>query len=123
MHRLVVVASTVCCILAAAACGSSSTAPVDTFSGTWTGGVEEAAVTLTSSQTGNSFSGTGIVVESGDTDAVTFSGTSTPPTLNATLTIGSESGYTFDGTYQSATSVTGFLHLGTDSAQMTLNKQ
>jgi hypothetical protein len=126
MNRLVVIASIACCALTAAACGSSSTGPTDTFTGTWTGTVEEASITLVATQSGSNFTGTGSVVVSpggpGDTSAVSFNGMSTPPNVNATLTIGSQEGYTFDGTYSTPNEVTGWLHLGLDSAQVSLTK-
>jgi hypothetical protein len=127
MNRLVVIASIVCGALTAAACGSSSTGPTDSFTGTWTGSVEGANITLIATQSGSNFTGTGSVVVppggAGDTSTVSFNGTSTPPNVNADLTIGSQSGYTFDGTYTTRSQVTGWLHLGPDSAQVTLAKQ
>jgi hypothetical protein len=123
MNRLVVVASIACCALTAAACGSSSTAPKDTFAGTWVGTLEGTTITITATQNGSNFSGSGNAVDGSTDDTVTFSGTSTPPTISATLTVGSEAGYFYHGSYQSTTVVTGYLGLGTDSLPMTLNKQ
>jgi hypothetical protein len=127
MKRLIVIGTIACAALAAAACGSDSTGPVkDTFAGRWVGTVQgTATIILVATQTGNAFSGIDTVIESGvDTVTGTFQGTSTPPSVNATnIQIGNQNGYTYDGSYQSATSVTGWLHLGNDSAQVVLAKQ
>jgi hypothetical protein len=126
MKRLVVIGTIACAALAAAACGSDSTGPAkDTFAGRWVGTVEgTSTIILVASQTGNAFSGIDTVISGPDTVTGTFQGTSTPPTVNATdIQVGNVDGYTYDGTYQSATSVTGWLHLGPDSAQVVLAKQ
>jgi len=104
MKRLVLFALTV----AIAACGSSSTAPNDKFTGTWYGVVEDDSIIIHATQTGDTFTGTGIAFSGGDTSTATFSGTSTPPTLQSTLVIvNAEYSAAFSGRYITADSISG----------------
>ncbi|HWZ61033.1 MAG TPA: hypothetical protein VNW46_18760 [Gemmatimonadaceae bacterium] len=121
MHRLTVIASVICCTLVAGACGSSSpTAPKDTFNGSWLGVLGPDTIRIAATQTGTAFSGTGTVSPGGQT--VTFVGTSTPPTLNGTLTAGTTP-IAFTGSYVTPDSIVGVLSAGGSSAGFSLKKQ
>jgi hypothetical protein len=120
-------------ILALAACGSSnksggSTAPTDMFTGTWTGdldGLSSAPVTVTSSQTGSTTSGSASVTYNGTTYTGTFTGTSTPPTITLNFTLGDTTG-TYAGNYITADSIAGTFTVTSpvnETASLSLAKQ
>jgi hypothetical protein len=120
MHRLTVIGSLMCCALVAGACGSSSTGPKDTFNGTWVGILGADTVRVSATQTGSAFTGTGTI--NPGNNAVTFIGTSTPPTLQGTLSAGS-SAIAFTGNYITPDSIAGILSAGGQSAGFSLKKQ
>jgi hypothetical protein len=122
MNRLAVIASIVCCTLAAAACGSS-TAPVDTFNGTWAGNLAGVTqITVNATQNGSAITGTGTAVNT-STYTLVVTGTSTPPSLNLAITASDNEQLTFDGAYITADSVAGMIHEGSDSVALSLKKQ
>jgi hypothetical protein len=120
MKRLALFALTV----AVAACGSSSTGPTDKFTGNWYGLVDGDSVKISATQSGNTFTGNGIVFNFvGDTSTVTFNGTSTPPTLQSILAfVNSETSFAFTGTYISADSISGEAVSGSDSLPFALGR-
>jgi hypothetical protein len=131
MNRLIVIASLACCTIAASACGSdSTTAPTDSFNGTWAGLIYNESVslstTVTVTQTGNAFSGTGSVSSGGQSEAFTITGTSTPPNVTAMIlaTSGSNTDtLTVTATYISADSIAGTAVEDGAEATIGLKKQ
>lgn len=133
MHRHLVAAGLFCVTLAAAACGSDSTSPKpDTFAGTWNGAIISNSVTIgttvTNTQTGNSYTGSGIVSAGGNSDAFTITGTSTPPLITGTIlaTVGPSTvdTLTLTATYISADSIAGnVVQNGGASGTISLKKQ
>src|SRR6476469_1681635 len=98
------------------ACSSDSSGPTQRFTGTWSGdAMASASDTLhfvfTSAQTGSAVSGSGTVSSGSTLLDYTFTGTSTPPTLNFTLTVGSET-LTYAGNYITADSGAGAITEG-----------
>ena len=109
-----------------AACGSDSSGPTNKFSGTWTGdATPDPADTLhfvfNSAQTGSAVSGSGTVSAGSTVLAHTFSGTSTPPSLAFTMTVGSET-LTYAGTYITSDSIAGTITEGSTSLPLSLKK-
>jgi type 1 fimbria pilin len=108
-----------------AACGSD-TAPTDRFSGTWAGstvsGTDTLHVVLVSSQTGSAVSGTGTASDSASSAALTFSGTSTPPSVSL-LIISPFDSATYNGTFVSSDSVVGVISGGGTSSGLSLKRQ
>jgi hypothetical protein len=98
-----------------AACGGSDnngghitgTSP-DVFIGTWAGSADGATVTVATTQTDTTVSGSGTLAFGGDTTAFSVTGISTPPAINLTATHG-DTTVTFVGTYVSRDSVAGTL--------------
>jgi hypothetical protein len=108
-----------------AACGGDA-GPTDRFSGTWTGaavnGPDTLHLVLMSAQTGSTITGTGTATEAASSAALTFTGTSTPPTMNL-LIISPFDSATFTGTYGSSNSIVGVITGGGMSLALTLTKQ
>lgn len=109
-----------------AACGSDNSGPTDKFSGTWSGDAyPDATDTLhfvfNSAQTGSAVSGSGTVSSGSTVLAHTFSGTSTPPSLAFTMTVGSET-LTYAGTYITADSISGAITEGSTTVALSLKK-
>ena len=109
-----------------AACGSDSSGPTNKFSGSWTGdAIVDPTDTLhfvfNSAQNGSAVSGSGTVSAGSTVLAHTFSGTSTPPSLNFTMTVGSET-LTYAGTYIKSDSISGVLTEGSTSVALSLKK-
>jgi len=110
-----------------AACGSDSSGPSNRFDGAWVG---DALVTPTDTvhfvmngtQTGSTVAGTGTVSEGGTSEATTFSGSSTSPTLNLTITVGTET-IAYAATYVRSDSVVGVLTENSSTAALALKKQ
>jgi type 1 fimbria pilin len=110
-----------------AACGSDSSGPTNRFDGTWVG---DSPVTssdtihfvMNVTQTGSTVAGTGTISEHGASEAITFNGTSTSPTVNLTITAGMET-LNYAATYVRSDSVVGVLSENSDSAPLTLKKQ
>jgi hypothetical protein len=127
MKRLALVAFAI----ALTACGSSnksggSTAPTDMFTGTWTGTLEGIApVTVVSTQTGTTVSGTASLSYGGNTYSGPFTGTSVPPTVTLNFTLGDTTG-TYTGNYITADSIAGTFTVtspDSESVPLSLAKQ
>jgi type 1 fimbria pilin len=112
-------------IVLLAACGSD-TGPTDRFSGTWAGttvaGTDTLHVVLVSSQTGSAVSGTGTASDPTSSAALTFSGTSAPPSVSL-LIISPFDSATYIGSYVSSDSVVGVISGGGTSSELSLKKQ
>ena len=108
-----------------AACGSD-TAPTDRFSGTWAGdavtGADTLHLVLVSSQTGSTISGTGTASEHSTSEGLTFSGTSTPPSVSMVIISPFDSA-TYTGTYASSDSIVGVISGGGTTTGLSLKKQ
>jgi type 1 fimbria pilin len=112
-------------VAALAACGSDN-GPSDKFTGTWSGdAVVSPTDTLhfvfTPAQNGSAVTGSGIISSGGDSEAFTFSGTSTPPSVNLTLQVGSEA-LAYTGTYIKSDSLAGAISEGSTSIVLDLKK-
>jgi hypothetical protein len=112
MPRLLVVASLVCATLAAAACGSS-TAPADTFNGTYNSAwANEPLVvdTLQVTQSGATLTGTDVEhVNGGAAEDAAISGSVTGNTVTFVVTSGSNTLGNYKGTFASSTVVNGYF--------------
>jgi hypothetical protein len=105
-----------------AACSSSS-APKDIYTGTWTGTLTEQSdtisITTTTSQSGAAISGSCTAVSassSGTTNfTCTLSGTSNAPNLSFTMDFNDSEVIVFSGNYVTKDSVAGMLVEGTDT--------
>ena len=120
MKRLAVLAM----IALLSACGSDG--PSDRFTGTWigtalVGTTDTLHFTLASTQSGSAVTGSGTVAEGGTSEALTFTGTSTPPSLNMVFTVGSEV-INYSATYVRSDSVTGTLSEGSNTAPLSLGR-
>jgi hypothetical protein len=108
-----------------AACGSDN-GPSDKFTGTWTGdaatgGSDTLHFVFTPSQNGSAVTGNGTVSEGGSSEAMTYTGTSTPPSVNLTLSINSET-LTYVGSYVKSDSISGVVSEGGTSVALDLKK-
>jgi hypothetical protein len=122
MKRVAILAT----IVFLAACGSDSNGPSDKFSGTWSGdAITSSSDTLhfvfISTQTGSGVAGSGNVSSGGTAEGFSFTGTSTPPSVNLVLTAGSET-LTYAGAYVSSDSLTGIITEGSTSVALGLKK-
>jgi type 1 fimbria pilin len=113
-------------IVLLSACGSDN-GPRDTFSGSWAGdaivsGADTIHFDLTSTQSGSTITGSGTVLEGSTTEPVSFTGTSTPPSLSMVFTVGT-SVINYDAMYVRSDSVTGTLTDGSDTSPLSLGKQ
>lgn len=110
-----------------AACGSDSSGPSNRFDGAWVGDAvvsssDTVHFVMSGTQTGSTVAGTGTISESGASEAITFSGTSTSPTMNLTIIAGSSTlGYA--ATYVRSDSVVGVLSENSSTAPLALKKQ
>jgi hypothetical protein len=109
------------------ACGGDSTGPSQKFSGTWVGNaIVDADDTLhfvfISSETSGAVTGTGTVANTGASEAITFSGTSTPPTVSLSVLVESET-LTYTGTFVHSDSLVGVISEGGTSVELDLKKQ
>jgi hypothetical protein len=100
-----------------AACSSSS-APKDVFSGTWSGTIVEGSgslnITTVSSQSGTAVSGT-CTTAGTVTLTCTLSGTSNAPALAFTMNFSDSEVVNFTGNYITKDSVAGILVEGADT--------
>jgi type 1 fimbria pilin len=119
--------ATVALVALLAACGSDSSGPSNRFDGAWIGDAlvsptDTVHFVMSGTQTGSTVAGTGLISEASASEAITFSGTSTSPTMNLTIVAGSSTlGYT--ATYVRSDSVVGVLSENSASAPLTLRKQ
>jgi len=108
-----------------AACGSDSSGPTDKFSGTWSGktlnGTDTLGVLIIAAQNGSTVTGTGSLSEGSSSESATITGTSTPPSVALTLTIGSNTA-NYAGSYVSSDSISGIISAGTTSLPLDLAK-
>lgn len=110
-----------------AACGSDSSGPSNRFDGAWIGDAlvsptDTVHFVMTGTQTGSAVAGTGLISEGSASEAITFSGTLTPSTMNLTIVAGSSTlGYT--AIYARSDSVVGVLSENSASASLTLKRQ
>ena len=113
-----------------AACGGDDIhmAPGNSFTGTWSGfaienmGKDTLYLSLTSAQSGDSISGTGTAMEKGSTAPFTFTGISTPPTVDIVIPL-NVSTLMFAGTYIRGDSVAGTVSNGSVSLDLGLKRQ
>lgn len=122
MKRVAILAT----IVFLAACGSDSNGPSDKFSGTWSGdAINTTGDTLhflfVSTQTGAGVTGSGTVSSGGTSEGFSFTGTSTPPTVNVTLTAGDET-LTYAGVYVTSDSLSGTITENETSVALGLKK-
>lgn len=116
--RQLLVCTAFATLVATAACGSdsnnnNSTGTVATFTGTWKGTFDGLVqITANAAQTGDSTSGTFTVTFNNNTYPGTFVGTSNPPSLNLTATVGDSTG-TYNASYITADSVAGTFVIDT----------
>jgi type 1 fimbria pilin len=108
-----------------AACGSDN-GPSDTFSGTWSGNTvvsptDTLHFVFSPAQNGSAVTGNGVVSEGGTSEPFTFTGTSTPPSVNLTLTVNSET-LTYAGSYVRSDSLVGTISEGSESFGLDLKK-
>jgi len=100
-----------------AACGGDA-GPTDRFSGTWAGTAYPATDTvhfvLTPSQTGSTVTGTGMASDATTSATISFTGTSTPPSVNLIMVLNSDT-LSYAGTYVSSDSIVGSLSAGSGS--------
>jgi type 1 fimbria pilin len=77
---------------------------------------------MSATQTGSTVAGTGTISESGASEAITFSGTSTSPSLNLTITAGMAT-LDYAASYVRSDSVVGVLSENSATAPLVLKKQ
>ena len=109
------------------ACGGNSTGSIDKFDGAWVGdaifaGPDTLHFVFNTRQTGSSFVGTGLITGPGFGQDISFTGTSTPPTMNATIQVESESA-NYIGTYVSSNRLEGFWVEGSESIPLNLARR
>jgi hypothetical protein len=113
-------------LIAVLAACSSDTAPTDRFSGTWAGsaviGTDTAHLVLVSTQTGSTVSGTGTATDNNTSSALTFTGTSTPPSVNL-LIISPFDSTSYIGSFVTSDSIVGVLSGGGATLGFSLKKQ
>jgi hypothetical protein len=106
-------------------CGSESTAPQNSFAGTWVGATHGLNFTIVATQSGNEIVGTGMwIADSGGELDFTVSGEAAP--LRFTMDSGSSSSQpiSYVGTFVTADSVDGTIDNGAGStASLSLKKQ
>jgi hypothetical protein len=112
-----------------AACGGSDNngghitgVSPEIFAGPWAGSADGATVTVTTTQSDTTVSGSGTLAFSGDTTAFSVTGISTPPAISLTATHG-DTTVTFVGTYVSRDSVAGTLTANGRSIPFGLRQQ
>jgi type 1 fimbria pilin len=114
-------------VLAISACASDSSAPTDRFDGTWSGDAIVSAsdtihFVMGATQNGSAVAGNGNISEGGASEAITFNGTSSDPSVNLTIIAGSDA-LTYTATYVRSDSVVGTLTEGSASAGLSMKRQ
>jgi hypothetical protein len=109
-----------------AACGGDA-GPTDRFSGTWSGNAiasptDTVHIVLSAAQTGSTITGTGTASDFSGSEPVTFSGTSTAPSVNLVVIIESDT-LNYSGTFVSSDSISGSLSAGGPPVGLSLKKQ
>ena len=124
-------AATLAIVAILAACGSDSNGPIDKpidqFSGTWSGNAYYAPISadtlhfvFSASQTASAVTGTASYLAP-YADTLTFTGTSTPSTLN--LEASGVIGYTYTGSYVTSDSIVGTVNInGFEEEALSLKK-
>jgi len=126
--------ATLAALAAVAGCGGStpstgtSGAPSDQFVGTWVGtvtsGDSTATVTLMTTQSGSTISGTGNVASGHLSLGLTVTGTSTPPSVSLTAIAPLVADtIAFTGSYITADSVAGTAVTDGETVPLSLKKQ
>jgi hypothetical protein len=116
MKRLAILAI----VAVLAACGSDNNGPTEKFTGSWTGRVIDGGDT----QNGSAVTGSGTASSGATSYPMTFTGTSTPPTLNLTLlvNVGTTQTLVYTGSYVSSDSIVGTVSNGGVSEPLDLGK-
>lgn len=114
----------VLCAFVLLGCGSESTAPQDSFAGTWVGSTHGLNFTIVATQSGNVVSGTGgWVADAGGDLSFSVTGSATPLHLTLRSGPGDNMPY-YEGAYVTSDSVSGTIFNSSDNfASLSLRKQ